>query len=94
MFHNARSVALMSKSVSDKVVRNHADNVPFSAILQARLSRRTVARGGLSAALALLTLAGTACAELSLPAQLAGRAHRDPVQPHRYRRRASRAGLP
>ena len=40
----------MSKSVSDKVVRNHADNVPFSAILQARLSRRTVARGGLSAA--------------------------------------------
>ena len=50
MFHNARSVALMSKSVSDKVVRNHADNVPFSAILQARLSRRTVARGGLSAA--------------------------------------------
>jgi len=50
----------MSKSVSDKVVRNHADNVPFSAILQARLSRRTVARGGLSAALALLTSTGLA----------------------------------
>lgn len=50
----------MSKSVSDKVVRNHADNVPFSAILQARLSRRTVARGGLSAALALLTGTGLA----------------------------------
>jgi len=45
----------MSKSISDKVVRNDAGNTPFSAILDVQLSRRTVTRGGLSAALALLT---------------------------------------
>lgn len=45
----------MSKTISDKVVRNDAGNTPFSAILDVHLSRRTVTRGGLSAALALLT---------------------------------------
>lgn len=45
----------MSKTISDKVVRNDAGNTPFSAILEVQLSRRTVTRGGLSAALALLT---------------------------------------
>jgi len=43
----------MSKSITDKVVRNDAGNRPFSAILETSLSRRTVTRGGLSAALAL-----------------------------------------
>jgi secreted PhoX family phosphatase len=45
----------MSKSISDKVVRNDAGNKPFSAILEANMSRRTMTRGGLSAALAMLT---------------------------------------
>lgn len=45
----------MSKTVSDKVVRNDAGNTPFSTILDINMSRRTVTRGGLSAALALLT---------------------------------------
>jgi secreted PhoX family phosphatase len=52
----------MSQSISDKVVRNAAGNTPFSAILEANLSRRTVTRSGLSAALALLTgVSTTAC---------------------------------
>jgi secreted PhoX family phosphatase len=50
----------MSKSISDKVVRNDAGNTPFSVILEANMSRRTMTRGGLSAALAMLT--GTALA--------------------------------
>lgn len=37
----------MSKTVSDKVVRNDAGNTPFSTILDVHLSRRTVTRGGL-----------------------------------------------
>ena len=43
----------MSKSISDKVVRNTGDNLPFSAILETHLSRRTVMRGGLGGALAM-----------------------------------------
>ena len=43
----------MSKSISDKVVRNTAENQPFSAILETHLSRRTVMRGGLGGALAM-----------------------------------------
>lgn len=45
----------MSKTISDKVIRNHAGNAPFSAILEANLSRRTLTRGGLSAALAVFS---------------------------------------
>ena len=43
----------MSKSISDKVVRNTANNPTFSAILEANLSRRTVMRGSLGSALAM-----------------------------------------
>ena len=45
----------MSKSISDKVVRNQAGNAPFSAILEANLSRRMLTRGGLSAALTVFS---------------------------------------
>lgn len=45
----------MSKTISDKVIRNHAGNAPFSTILEANLSRRTLTRGGLSAALAVFS---------------------------------------
>ncbi|MET1113410.1 MAG: PhoX family phosphatase [Comamonas sp.] len=52
----------MSKSISDKVVRNHSDNEPFSAILEKSLSRRTVTRGSLGAAVALMAgFSLTAC---------------------------------
>lgn len=52
----------MSKSISDKVVRNHSDNEPFSAILDKSLSRRAVTRGSLGAAMALMAGFGlTAC---------------------------------
>ena len=43
----------MSKSISDKVVRNTGDNTPFSTILEAHMSRRLVMRGSLGSALAL-----------------------------------------
>lgn len=45
----------MSKQITDKVIRNASGNLPFSAILEANLSRRTLTRGGLSAALAVFT---------------------------------------
>lgn len=45
----------MSQSITDPVVRNPSHNEPFSAIVDARISRRTLARGGLGAALAVLT---------------------------------------
>lgn len=52
----------MSKSISDKVVRNSSANEPFSAILEKNLSRRAITRGGLGAALAAMTGVGlTAC---------------------------------
>lgn len=52
----------MSKQITDKVVRNTSENLPFSAILEANLSRRTLTRGGLSAALAVFAGAAlTAC---------------------------------
>ena len=40
----------MSKSISDKTVRNPGLNTPFSEILEKNLSRRTMMRGGLAAA--------------------------------------------
>lgn len=43
----------MSKSISDKVVRNTEGNTPFSTILEANMSRRLVMRGSLGSALAL-----------------------------------------
>ncbi|QMV75225.1 PhoX family phosphatase [Comamonas piscis] len=43
----------MSKSISDKVVRNTDGNTPFSTILEANMSRRLVMRGSLGSALAL-----------------------------------------
>jgi len=43
----------MSQSISDVIVRNTANNTPFSAILQTRVSRRAVVRGGLASALTL-----------------------------------------
>ena len=46
----------MSKSTSDVAVRNASGNEPFSSILEKSLSRRTLLRGGLSAA--VLTMAG------------------------------------
>ena len=36
----------MSKQITDKIVRNSSDNLPFSAILEAHLSRRTLTRSG------------------------------------------------
>jgi uncharacterized protein len=45
----------MSKSTSDSAVRNTSANEPFSAILEKSLSRRTLARGSLGAALAAMT---------------------------------------
>ena len=45
----------MSKSISDSVVRNDSANTPFSVILEKNLSRRTLTRGGLGAALAMMT---------------------------------------
>ncbi|WP_269113231.1 alkaline phosphatase PhoX [Burkholderia cepacia] len=52
----------MSKSISDKTVRNPGQNSPFSEILERNMSRRTVMRGGLAAALATMTGAGlTGC---------------------------------
>ncbi|MGE8495573.1 MULTISPECIES: PhoX family protein [Comamonas] len=43
----------MSKSISDKVVRNTEGNTPFSTILETHMSRRLVMRGSLGSALAL-----------------------------------------
>lgn len=43
----------MSKSISDKVVRNTDGNTPFSTILETHMSRRLVMRGSLGSALAL-----------------------------------------
>lgn len=45
----------MSKQITDKIVRNSSDNLPFSAILEAHLSRRTLTRSGLGAALAVFS---------------------------------------
>lgn len=50
----------MSKFISDKVVRNHSANTPFSTILEASLSRRAVTRGSLGAAMALMAGVGLA----------------------------------
>ena len=50
----------MSKSISDKVVRNSSANEPFSTILEKNLSRRAITRGGLSAALAAMAGVGLA----------------------------------
>ena len=53
----------MSKQITDQIVRNESGNTPFSAILDANLSRRTLTRGGLSAALTVFAGAGlSACA--------------------------------
>lgn len=52
----------MSKSISDKVVTNDSGNTPLSLVMEAHLSRRTVTRGGLAAAMALFSGVGlTAC---------------------------------
>lgn len=48
----------MSKSISDKTVRNPGKNTPFSEILERSMSRRTVMRGGLAAAFATMTSLG------------------------------------
>ena len=48
----------MSKSISDKTVRNPGLNTPFSEILEKNLSRRTMMRGGLAAAFATMTSLG------------------------------------
>lgn len=48
----------MSKSISDAVVRNASDNASFSSILEARLSRRTLTRGGLGAVFAAMAGGG------------------------------------
>lgn len=50
----------MSKSISDKTVRNPGKNTPFSEILARSMSRRTVMRGGLAAAFATMTSLGLA----------------------------------
>ena len=50
----------MSKSISDAIVRNASDNAPFSSILEARLSRRTLTRGGLGAVFAAMAGGGLA----------------------------------
>jgi len=66
----------VSKSISDKVVRNHSDNAPFSTILEASLSRRAVTRGSLGAAVALMAgLSLSACGGDGDPAPV------DPVKP-------------
>lgn len=44
----------MSKSISDKAIRNEAGNTPFSAVMDAHLSRRTFTRAGMAAALSAL----------------------------------------
>ena len=52
----------MSKSISDAIVRNDSVNAPFSEILEKNLSRRTLTRAGLGAALAMMAGVGlTAC---------------------------------
>lgn len=52
----------MSRSIADTTVRNASGNQPFSAILEQNLSRRSVTRGGLGAALAMMAGFGlTAC---------------------------------
>src|SRR5690606_41506980 len=52
----------MSKQITDKVVRNLSNNLPFSEILERSVSRRAVMRGGLSLALASMVGFGlTAC---------------------------------
>jgi secreted PhoX family phosphatase len=50
----------MSKSISDKTVRNPSQNSPFSDILEKNMSRRMVMRGGLAAAFATMTTLGLA----------------------------------
>ncbi|MBP6621736.1 MAG: DUF839 domain-containing protein, partial [Alcaligenes sp.] len=50
----------MSKHISDKTVRNHSQNKPFSEVLEISLSRRAMMRGGLAAALATMSSFGLA----------------------------------
>ncbi|SEG84095.1 PhoX family protein [Marinobacterium lutimaris] len=45
----------MSKFTTTDTVHNHSDNQPFSSVLEKNLSRRTVMRGGLGTAIALLS---------------------------------------
>lgn len=50
----------MSKSITDKAVRNPSQNSPFSEILEKNMSRRMVMRGGLAAAFATMSTLGLA----------------------------------
>ncbi|CAB3913509.1 PhoX family protein [Achromobacter animicus] len=50
----------MSKSISDKTVRNPSKSTPFSEILEKNMSRRMVMRGGIAAAFATMTSLGLA----------------------------------
>ncbi|WP_313625082.1 PhoX family phosphatase [Achromobacter sp.] len=50
----------MSKSISDKTVRNPSQSSPFSEILEKNMSRRMVMRGGIAAAFATVTSLGLA----------------------------------
>ena len=45
----------MSKFTTTDVVQNTSENTPFSSVLEKHLSRRTVVRGGLGTAVALLS---------------------------------------
>ena len=60
MYRQNQESRFVSKSISDKVVRNSSANAPFSTILEKSLSRRAVTRGGLSAAMALMAGFGLA----------------------------------
>ncbi|CAJ48323.1 PhoX family protein [Bordetella avium] len=51
----------MSKSITDKIVRNPSGNRPFSDILERNLSRRAVMRGSLVALAGMSTLGLAAC---------------------------------
>ncbi|MFU1929368.1 PhoX family protein [Bordetella hinzii] len=51
----------MSKSITDKVVRNSSSNLPFSEILERNLSRRAVMRGSLAALATMGSLGLAAC---------------------------------
>ena len=70
----------MSKSISDKTVRNPSQSTPFSEILEKNMSRRMVMRGGL-AATALTTLpAAIPAAELATAEAAAGRRRKRPFR--------------
>lgn len=52
----------MSKFTSSDVVHNKSENAPFSSVLEANLSRRSVVRGGIMSAVAVLSGVGlTGC---------------------------------